>query len=205
MEYDELQSIYAGAEYYWGTEPNALAERALEYAPEGDSLAVVDVGAGEGRDSVLFAEAGHDVLAVDVSPNGLAKAERLADDRGVELSALQGDVNTLALDEPVDVFYSIGTMQYLRPELRERQFAHFRELTVPGGVHALFAFVDHPDVPPAPDWGDNEHFYAPGELPGYYDDWELLFSREFTFDDDSGGEPHVHAAEEYVFRNPPAE
>lgn len=162
----------------------------------------MDVGSGEGRDAVFLAENGLNVLAVDPTSSGVEKTLKLAHERGVEVVAEQGDINTLRLEGPFDLVYSIGTIQYLRPQNREGQFGHFRSRTSPGGLHALFVFVDHPDVPPAPDWGDDEHPYAPGELPGYYPGWECLHSRSFIFDDDSGGVAHEHAAEEYVFQKP---
>lgn len=202
MDHDELSDRYGREDYYWGTEPNDLARRAVEQLGDPDRAVVADVGAGEGRDAVFFAERGADVYAIDPIPEGLEKAERLAADRGVEVETRQGDVNDLELPEPVDLFYSIGTVQYLRPDERESQFGHFREATRPGGVHAVFAFVDHPDVPTPPDWGDNEHFYEQGELRGYYDDWELLDEEAFVFDDDSDGEPHQHAAEVVLARKP---
>lgn len=201
MQYDELQRVYGREEYYWGTEPNELAEQVVAFAPDRDRPRVVDVGAGEGRDAVYLAERGCDVLAVDVAPNGLAKAERLADERNVEIETRQADVNDLSLP-PVDAVYSIGTLQYLRPENRAARFDQFEEATTPGGVHVLFAFVDHPDIPPAPDWGEEEHFYRRGELRSYYDDWELLAEDALVFDDESGGEPHRHAAETLVARKP---
>lgn len=202
MDHDELSDRYGREDYYWGTEPNDLARRAVEQLSDPDRAVVADVGAGEGRDAVFFAERGADVYAIDPIPEGLEKAERLAADRKVEVETLCGDVNDLELPEPVDLFYSIGTVQYLRPDEREVQFGHFREATRPGGVHAVFAFVDHPDVPTPPDWGDNEHFYEQGELRGYYDDWEMLDEEAFVFDDDSDGEPHQHAAEIVLTRKP---
>lgn len=205
MSYERLQSMYAGDEYYWGREPNGFARRALELLPRGEEGAkprAVDIGAGEGRDAVFFAENGLEVLAVDVSPNGLKRALRLAGERGVELRVQRGDVNALELGGPFDLVYSIGTIQYLSPENRPARFGHFKERTAPGGLHALFAFVDHPDLPPAPDHMEDEHLYVPGELPRYYPGWEVLHSRVFVFDDDSGGVPHQHAAEEYVFGKP---
>lgn len=205
MSYERLQGMYAGDEYYWGREPNGFARRALELLPRrtrGAKPRAVDVGAGEGRDGVFFAENGLEVLAVDVSPNGLKKALRLADERGVELRVKQGNVNTLEFEGPFDLVYSIGTIQYLLPENRKARFRHLKPHTGPGGLNALFAFVDHPDLPAAPDHMEDEHLYAPGELPRYYVGWEVIHSRAFVFDDESGGVPHQHAAEEYVFSKP---
>ncbi|WP_435159594.1 methyltransferase domain-containing protein [Haladaptatus sp. DFWS20] len=203
MKYDELQELYGHDEYYWGTEPNGMAETVLEFAPEREAPAAVDIGAGEGRDAVYLAEEGYGVLAVDPVPNGLEKAEQLAAERGVEIQTRNADVNDL--DFPaMDVVYSCGTLQYLRPENREGQFEQFKISTTDGGIHVLFTFVDHPEIPTAPDWGDNEHFYEQGELRSYYDDWEIVKENEFVFDDDSGGEPHQHAAETLIAQKPEA-
>ena len=208
-EYERLQQMYAGEEYYWGTEPNEFARRALELMPERPTGAApraapraVDIGAGEGRDAIFFAKNGLDTLAVDPTSNGLEKTLRLAREEGVHVEAEKGDINTLRLAGTFDLVYSIGTIQYLKPENRNGQFHHLQSRTAPGGLHALFAFVDHPDVPPAPDWGDDEYPYGPGELLDYYRGWECLHSRSFVFDDDSGGTSHQHAAEEYVFEKP---
>jgi tellurite methyltransferase len=200
MEYDELQEIYGRKEFYWGVEENEFARETAEYAPDGGR--VVDIGAGEGRDAVYFAQQGFDVLAVDIAPNGLEKASRLADGRGVEIETRQADLNDFELNEPVDAVYSIGTIQYLRPENRSGRFSHLKGRTRTGGIHALFAFVDHPGISAAPDWGGNEYFYEQGELDGYYEDWERLSGSSIVFDDDSGGEPHQHAAETGIYRKP---
>lgn len=202
MKYDELQQMYAQDEYYWGTEPNELVRRAVEHAPNQGNLSAIDVGAGEGRDSVYLAEQGVNVTAVDVAPNGLKKAEQLAEEKDVNIEVAQGDINTLELTTPVDIFYSIGTIQYLQPENRHDQFDHFKSQTRPGGVHALFAFVDRDDIPPAPDWGKNEYYYDEAELSKYYEDWECLYTEDLVFDDDSGGEPHQHAATETLYQKP---
>lgn len=66
----------------------------------------------------------------------------------------------------------------------------------------MFAFVDHPEVPTPPDWTENEHFYAQGELAEYYEEWEIVRVETSVFDDDSGDEPHQHAAEILFARNP---
>ncbi len=203
MNYGQLQRMYARDEYYWGKEPNEFAQRSISFLPQtpGNSgVRAVDIGAGEGRDAVFFAKHGLDTLAVDVIPNGLDKAVRLAREEGVTLLVEQGDVNEVELHGPFGLIYSIGTIQYLDPANRASRFDHFKEQTTPGGINALFAFVEDPDIAPAPDWGPNEYLYRVGELREYYAGWELRYSRSFTFDDDSGGIPHQHAAEEYVFR-----
>lgn len=203
--YERLQQMYSENEYYWGREPNEFAKQGMKFLPRQPGnrrLRAVDIGAGEGRDAVFFAERGLDLLAVDAAPNGLEKANRLAEEKGVNLSTEQADINSLSLTRKFDLVYSTGALQYLLPANRTKRLRYFQEHTTPGGIHALFVFVDHVDLPIAPDWGDDECLYAPGELSGYYGGWKRLHSRRFVFDDDSGGTVHQHAAEEYVFKKP---
>lgn len=196
MESTNRERIYGQDEYYWGTEPNEMAEKTVELTPKTDSdVTAIDIGAGEGRDAVFFAEQGWRVYALEVSPNGLLKAERLAEQRGESIQTIEADANNATLPETVDVVYSSGAIQYIRPENRERQFDHFKQQTTSGGVHALFAFVDHPEIPTAPDWTESEYFYTRDELMEYYQDWNVIECEEVIFDDESSGEPHQHAAE----------
>lgn len=197
LDKEQLQELYSKEDYYWGKEPNKLASRLLEYIPESQRVGkkLLDLGAGEGRDSVFFAQKGFNVTAFDFAPAGLEKAHRLATEQNVEISTLEGDINHLSLDDTVDVIYSIGTLQYIAPEYRTRQFNHFKENTHEAGIHVLFTFVKHPDVPIAPDWGTNEFLFERDELVGYYPDWECLYTTEFIFDCESSGVPHQHAAQ----------
>ena len=205
MHHEERERLYSQDEYYWGKEPNELAKRTLEHlslkrAPS--ELTMIDIGAGEGRDAVFYAEQGLEVYATDISPSGLAKATRLANERGVHVHTLEADANSLELPEPVDIVYSIGTVQYIEPENRQQQFDHFRQNTSQGGVHAIFAFVDHPDVPTPPDWTENEFFYKPGELKEYYSTWNILATEDVVFEDESGDTLHEHAAEILIAEKP---
>ncbi len=203
--YDHHQQVYSGEDYYWGTRPNEFARKTLEFLRRdsgGRKLRAVDLGAGEGRDAVFLASHGLEVIAVDISPNGLRKAIRLAAENGVEVRTEKGDINTFELVGEWNLIYSIGTIQYIEPQNRRSQLEHFQKHTSPGGINALFAFVDRPDVSPAPDWGKDEYLYAPGELVEHYEEWRCLYSRSFVFEDNSSGVPHQHAAEEYIFQKP---
>ncbi|WP_435358566.1 SAM-dependent methyltransferase [Haloarchaeobius sp. DFWS5] len=203
MQFEERERIYGQPGYYWGREQNDFAERTLAAVDDDpESMKLVDIGAGEGRDAVFFAESGFDVFATDVSPTGLEKAERLAEERGVSLRTVEADANHLFVPWTVDVMYSIGALQYVRPENREAQFDHFKSQTNPGGVHALFTFVDHPKIPTPPDWTENEYFYERGELAGYYEDWDVIEAKGMVFRDESGNEPHRHAAEQLLLKKP---
>ena len=79
---------YAAEEYVYGTEPNAfLKEHAQRLAGP-----VLSVAEGEGRNAVFLASLGLEVLGVDGSAVGLAKARRLAEAKGVSIDTLVVDL-----------------------------------------------------------------------------------------------------------------
>ena len=203
MEFEERERQYRQKKYYWGKEPSSLAQLTESYLPpSGSNPQLVDLGAGEGRDAVFFAELGFDVLAIDISPAGLKKATRLAAERELEIATLRADINNIQLRREPVVIFSSGALQFIRPDVRNRQFSRFKATTRSGGLHAMFAFVDHPDIPQAPDTTDDQIPFGRTELQSYYDDWETVYSEEVRFWDDSGGDVHEHAARIHLAGKP---
>ncbi|MFD0698270.1 methyltransferase domain-containing protein [Paenibacillus sp. GCM10027628] len=200
MDKEQLQELYQQDAYYWGKEPNNLVRLISQFGIAGGYA--VDLGAGEGRDSVYLAQQGYEVLAVDLAPAGLDKVKSLAKEFSVRLDVEEADINDFQPQQAVNLLYTIGALQYVRPDRRWEQFANWKANTVAGGLHVLFAFNDHPDVLVAPDWGRNEYLYALGELQTYYADWELLYVEEYIFDCQSSGIPHQHAATVLIARKP---
>jgi len=204
MDKEQLQEIYLKPDYYWGKEPNELVNKVLEFIPDGQitNKKLVDLGAGEGRDSVFFALQGFSVLAVDISQAGLEKAVKLARENDITIETMEADINDIVLPKMFEVVYSIGTLQYIRPENRERQFGNIKSNTEIGGINVMCTFVEHPNVEVAPDWGKNEYLYESQELQSYYKDWELLYSNQFIFDCKSSNISHQHAVGTIIAKKP---
>ena len=197
---------YAAEEYYWSKTPSAMCERVLEVMrPEpGRSLKLLDLGCGEGRNAVYFAQHGFEVFALDSSLPGLGKAERYAAEVGVSLHRVHADMTTYRLDDVYDVVFSTGALHYLPPEVRQERFADYKVHTAPGGLHAMSVLVRKPFIPAAPDAEPTAHPYGSGELLGYYWDWEVLYCTEEVFDCRSSGVPHRHAVNRVIARPAPA-
>jgi len=69
--------------YIWGKAPSEFARQIADRLTP--SARVLDLGCGEGRDSVYFASRGFEVTGLDVSADALAKARRLADERQLQV------------------------------------------------------------------------------------------------------------------------
>ncbi|ACJ00509.1 SAM-dependent methyltransferase [Rhodospirillum centenum] len=123
--------------FVYGTEPNAfLTAQASLLAPGGRVLLPGD---GEGRNGVWLAERGLEVLAVDSSAVGLAKAERLARERGVRIATAVADL--AAWDWPEARFDAVVVIfLHLPPDCRARVHAAMARSLRPGGVLILETF-----------------------------------------------------------------
>ena len=127
---------YASNEFAYGTEPNSfLVENAsLLTSP------VLSLAEGEGRNAVYLASLGLDVLGVDASDVGLAKAERLAASRSLSIRTAVAD---LASYEPEANHYGsvISIWAHLPSQVRNRLYPLLERSLKPGGVILLEAYA----------------------------------------------------------------
>jgi len=124
---------FAGDEYAYGIEPNDFLRAEAARIPPGPVLCLAE---GEGRNAVFLAGRGHAVTAVDLSVQGLRKAERLAQRRGVALELVHADLATY--DLPIGACAGIVEIFGHTPAaVRRRVHAQVAGALVPGGVLVL--------------------------------------------------------------------
>ena len=80
---------YSGPDLVSAPGPNRFVTEEAAALPAGRA---VDLGTGEGRNAIWLAERGWQVTAVDFSAAGLARAARLAAERGVSVDWVQADL-----------------------------------------------------------------------------------------------------------------
>lgn len=129
---------YGKDEFAYGTAPNDfLVGFARHIKPGGRVLCLAD---GEGRNGVWLAQQGHAVSSVDIAAEGMAKAQRLAAERGVALDAQVADLAAYefgmqAWDGIVSIF------MHLPSRLRREVFARGVAALRPGGVVLFEAYA----------------------------------------------------------------
>jgi SAM-dependent methyltransferase len=135
---------------------------------------VLDVACGTGNAAIRAAQAGGDVVGLDLTPELLAEGRLLASDAGVAVDWVEGDAEALPFhDHSFDVVLSVfGCMFAPRHDVAARELAR---VLVPGGrlgvcswtpqssiaelTRTLFAHVppDGEFTQPPPLWGSGEH------------------------------------------------
>ena len=171
-----FNNIYKSEQPEHATEPNALLISTIDGRKPGRAL---DIGMGQGRNSVFLALKGWDVTGFDLSDEGIATARRNADRAGVKINAIQGtedafDYGTDQWDLIVFVYepFPITTVAYvqrLHRSLRAgglvviegfavEETVKNRPTTAMDPARLLAAFKDfrllhYQDVVAVPDWG----------------------------------------------------
>ncbi len=124
---------YGTDEYAYGVEPNDFLRAEAHRIPPGPVLCVAE---GEGRNAVFLARLGHQVTAVDLSIEGLRKAERLAERHGVTIEIIQADLATfeLGLDRWSGI---VEIFAHVPPPVRHRLHAQVPHALRAGGCLVL--------------------------------------------------------------------
>lgn len=127
---------YTRDDFAYGTEPNSfLASNAKVLIGP-----VLSLAEGEGRNAVFLASLGLDVLAVDGSVVGLAKARALAASRGLAIQTEVADLTTY--EPPENSFGSVVSISAHLPSLiRKRLHRLVERCLKPGGIMLLEAYT----------------------------------------------------------------
>lgn len=189
---------YASDEYYWGTEPADFCDKLIKLQPATASTKVLDIGCGEGKDAVYFAEKGYSVTAFDLTSTGIEKTKKLTSQRKVRIDAYVDDINTFQTNDTFDIIYSTGTIQYLFDENKKEFFEKIEKITKMNGVVFFNVFAEKPFLELPPDWDIEEKMWKSGELFTYFSDWKIHHIEEAIFEDDSGGIPHLHCMDTII-------
>ncbi len=128
---------YQAEHYAYGLEPNAFLVAQSHRLTKG--MRALVPGDGEGRNGVWLAAQGLEVDTLDLSGHGVAKAKKLAADRGVRINALQADA--VAWEWP-KLRYDLIALIFLHLAEAERRAVHAKALGAlkPGGLIVLEAF-----------------------------------------------------------------
>ena len=172
--WDRQHSSTAGAD-----QPSSYLRQILEsdawHIPRGIAL---DVAAGTGRNAIFLAEMGFTVVGIDISTVAIEKARRRADEKSLEITWLQADLEHIELS--TDAYDLIVNFNYLQRSL----FPQIRRALRPRG-HVIFEtyLIDqqamgHPKNP--------AYLLDHNELLDHFRSFRVLCYREGKYTDGGG-------------------
>jgi cyclopropane fatty-acyl-phospholipid synthase-like methyltransferase len=194
---------FGGAEYFYGTEPNAFLASQVHLLQAGKT--VLSVADGEGRNGVWLAKQGLDVLAVDFSENALEKSRRLAASRGVSLQTELVDVHTWDWGENrFDVIVAIF-IQFASSAERPALHRAIQQALKPGGLLLLQGYTPKQLEYRTGGPSNVDNLYTAEDLRRDFGAMEILQLREHDAEISEGpGHSGMSALVDLVARKKPA-
>lgn len=163
---------YAESGFAYGTEPNVFlaANTALLREP------VLSLAEGEGRNAVFLAEQGLEVLGVDLSGVGLAKARKLAASRNVAIRTEVADLSRF-VPEPDCYGSVISISAHLPSAVRARLYPLVRASIKPGGVFLLEAYGKGQLTRDTGGPKDQDLLMDQDDLASQFGGWDILLAQ----------------------------
>ncbi|MBK4715566.1 MULTISPECIES: tellurite resistance methyltransferase TehB [Tenebrionibacter/Tenebrionicola group] len=133
----------------------------------------LDLGCGNGRNSLYLAANGFDVTAWDRNAAGIENMRRIAAAEGLEehLRSDIVDLNTVRFDGDYDFILSTVVMMFLQPQTIPGLISNMQRTTRSGGYNLIVAAMDTDDFPCTMGF---PFTFRRGELKKYYEDWEQV-------------------------------
>jgi tellurite methyltransferase len=102
---------------YFGEPYPELVSFFKEYEPKGT---VLDLGCGQGRDSITLAMLGYQVIGVDISKVGVSQMLSVAEKESLDVEGIIADMYEYTVDDSIDVVL-LDSMLHFYPRDREKE------------------------------------------------------------------------------------
>jgi cyclopropane fatty-acyl-phospholipid synthase-like methyltransferase len=212
MGYDER---YRKTDALFGKEPDrVVAAHAHRIDP---SRPVLDIGAGQGRNTIFLAEKGFTVYALEPSKVGVGAIEAAAAQKGLPVRTYRSGFESFdGPGKPYSAVLLIGLIPILRPEAIDTLLGRVEGWTAAGSFLLVTAFTtgDPEYGRHAAEWesigrhsfrgpgGGLRTYLEPGEIKDLFGGWRLIHHWEGMGPEHRHGDgpPQRHAMTEAVFR-----
>ncbi|RTY57899.1 tellurite resistance methyltransferase TehB [Pantoea sp. YU22] len=157
------------AETYGLTPTHSEVLAALPHLNPGKAL---DLGCGNGRNSLFLSQNGFDVTAWDHNPASLARLEQIVAQEGItNIHTEQRDLNQTRFNGGYTFVLSTVVMMFLQPETIPQLIADMQASTVRDGHNLIVAAMSTDDYPCPLAF---PFTFKSGELSHYYRNWHIL-------------------------------
>jgi len=171
-----------------GTGPREVVKVATKYLPKGENLQALDLGAGEGQNSIHLAKNGFHVIALEKSPTGVQQIKEEARKAGLEekVRVLHADIKRLPFGPATatarfDSILATGILHFLNRQQAEKLLRQMEAMTKPGGLHIIAAYTTKGDFYEQNKLkGRSAAFFDSGALKEMYarKGWKVLYYGE---------------------------
>ena len=162
---------------------------------------VLDLGCGDGKNSLFLAKYGCDVTAIDRSPQAINKLRSLATKLNVRISADVGDIRTYNIHREYDLIMSHGVLFCLTRDEWQDLLNRVIKKTKDGGINIHATIIFNKKYPILPEFAVAHYMnsFRQKELGSFYKNWtNIRYDIYVKWDRHPGLNTHCHPIEKLV-------
>ena len=179
---------------------NFLSEKNIE------PCKAVDIGAGEGRNSLYLANLGYDVIAIEPSKIGAQKILDASEVYNLDVSIINTDFLTASEGlYRIGLVIAITSLDHMEYSYLCKSIIKIKQMLCIGGYVYITVFTEEdPGYMGVQKDIESEcstfikHYFHRDELKKFFSDFEILEYSEYVKEDSSHGDLHVHGMAKLV-------
>lgn len=201
----DFDYFYDSQKSYFGEAPSdGLVAMLKEYDINiGKAL---DIGAGEGRNSIYLAQLGFDVTSIEPTKDGSNKIIDKANKLNLKINVLNCDYLSENSNEKYDFIIAGTSLDHMEKEYLDKAVEKLKNSLNIGGLVYIVVFTQEDpgylkQLENASECASFiKHYFLKNELKEYFKEFEILYYNEYIKPDNSHGKPHVHGKAKLIAR-----
>ncbi len=179
----------SGEYYHKKYELSKTHSEALELIKHIQKGTLLDLGCGNGRNSLFFAENGFKVTAFDKNINAIENLKRIADLEQLDINAFVHDANLASIEGEFDAIISTVVLMFLNGDRIADIIKSMQASTKQDGYNLIVCAMDSDDYPMSKYQLPFSFGFKANELKNYYKGWDIV-----KYNEDVG---HLHRRDEF--------
>lgn len=203
-----FDSFYSSEDIYFSQNHSGGMVECLEKFQVAPCTAL-DIGAGEGRNSLYLAANGFNVISVEPSSVGARKIQEASQKFELNINVLNSDLLTVSASlNDIGFVLALTALEHMEYDYLIRAVVEIKRLITPGGYFYAIVFTEEDpgfikDTENASECAMFiKHYFKKNELHNFFSDFDVLVYKEYTKEDLSHGKAHFHGKAKIFVKKP---
>nr|TXF81835.1 class I SAM-dependent methyltransferase [Alkalicoccus halolimnae] len=216
MKHEVWEKEYRSVDNLWGFTPNSMLLNYTAFVSKKGK--VLDVGIGEGRNALYFAQQGYEVEGLDISKTAISRCQELSEEYNLNIKAEAADIREYDVQkDEYSLIILSNVLNFFSEKDRNEIMTKLKKGLKEDGLIYINVFDnEEPSIKKAKErckqvadftYYDEEnnmyhHYFTQGEMQDLVEDYTTISLVRSKFLDNTHGKPHYHSTLEILSKKP---